>query len=200
MILVRRTIDLSNHAAADVAFSNDSGNDGTAIVHMSGGETFEVDFQSIDSIQFSDVQMDLGAMSDAPTADAGSDQTVGEGDTVALDAQASIVENFESDSWPANKSFKYYAYYELSQEKLISLPNPDEFCTPDRSSDLSGCVTKFVEDKMGCQSKKIKSDSQLPECSNSDQLWRLLNNTRDLQNSNENKVRKTSCIFSVLKM
>ena len=87
-------LDLGKFASTDAVVT------GTSVtLDLGGGQSFTVNYTGIESIQFNDGLFDAGAtaMADAaksmadgcPTADAGADQAVMEGDIVTLDATAS---------------------------------------------------------------------------------------------------------------
>jgi Ca2+-binding RTX toxin-like protein len=79
------TIDLSNVSRSQVDFSGGAGH---LVVATGNGQSFTVDYTNVQTLVFADGSID--ATDFAPTANAGSDQTVSEGEMVQLNAGASV--------------------------------------------------------------------------------------------------------------
>jgi hypothetical protein len=78
------TIDLSGFSRSSVDFS---GGPGELTIAIGPGQSFSLSYAEVDSLVFADASID--ATDFTPSADAGVDQLVDEGDTVVLDASAS---------------------------------------------------------------------------------------------------------------
>ena len=97
--------------------------------------------------------------------------------------------SFKSDN--SGTPQRYTNVYRLSKVQHENVDDrPQRPCVrrPDRA-DLSACVTRYAESRLGCRTYWIASNASLPECATADDVNELLDITAAIEEMNEVQIR-----------
>ncbi len=86
-------------------------------------------------------------------------------------------------------SFSYHQTLELARTSWKALDNPQERCDQEGVPDTTGCIARYIENKMGCRVPTLGGSEEKPECTDLKQTETFLRLSHEMQGLNQVRVR-----------